>query len=94
MSNFVGLCVYTYKYVLNLMFYSIGGGIDYDSGLYNVTFPSGRTTVSFNVPINDDNVLEYDEQFDLTIISSSLPNGFTVDNPSQVVVTIIDNDSE
>ena len=83
-----------YKYVLNLMFYSIGGGVDYDSGPYNVTFPAGQTIVSFNVPINDDNILEDDEQFDLTIISSSLPNGFTVDNPSQVVVTITDNDGE
>ena len=70
------------------------GGIDYNSGPYNVTFSAGVTSVSFDVPINDDNVLELNEQFVFTIIASSLPNGFTVDNPSQVVVTIIDNDSE
>ena len=52
------------------------------------------TSVSIAVPINNDDILEFTEHFNLTIISSSLPNGFTVDNPSQVVVTIIDNDSE
>ena len=52
------------------------------------------TSVSFDAPIIDDKILEFNEQFNLTIISSSLPNGFMVDNPSQAVVTIIDNDSE
>ena len=70
------------------------GNLDYDSGPYTVTFPVGMTIASFNVPIIDDNILEDDEQFDLTIISSSLPDGFTVDNPSQAMVTITDNDSE
>ena len=70
------------------------GNADYNSGPYNVTFPAGVTSVSFDVTIIDDNILELNEQFDLTIISSSLPNGFTVDNPSQATVTIIDDDSE
>ena len=70
------------------------GNADYNSGPYNVTFPAGVTSVPFDVIIIDDNMLELIEQFDLTIISSSLPNGFTVDNPSQATVTIIDDDSE
>ena len=70
------------------------GGVDYESGPYTVTFHAGQTSVSFNVSLTDDKILEPNEQFVLTINSSSLPNGFTVDNPSQVVVTIIDNDSE
>ena len=74
--------------------YSTGGGVDYYSGPYTVTFGAGITRVSFNVTIIDDNMLEPNEQFDLTIISSSLPNGFTVDNPSQATVTIVDDDSE
>jgi len=52
------------------------------------------TSVTFDVAIIDDNVLELNELFDLTIVSSSLPNGFTVDHPGQAVVTIIDNDSK
>ena len=51
-------------------------------------------SASFGIPIIDDNVVELVEQFDLTIDSSSLPNGFTVHNPSQVVVNITDDDSE
>ena len=42
--------------------------------------------------ITDDNILESNERFQLSIISSSLPNRVTVDNPSEVTVTIVDND--
>ena len=52
------------------------------------------TEVSFSVGITDDNILENDEIFQLSINSSSLPNRVTVDNPSEVTVTIMDNDSE
>ena len=51
-------------------------------------------SVVLSVPIIDDDVVELTEQFDLTIDSSSLPNGFTVDDPSQVLVTTTDDDSE
>ena len=50
------------------------------------------TEVSFNVTIMDDNILESNETFQLSINSSSLPNRVTVDNPSVVTVTIVDND--
>ena len=50
--------------------------------------------MSFDVPINDDNILESDERFNLTIEQSSLPNRITVTDPDQTVVTIIDNESE
>jgi len=79
---------------LSLMIYSTGEGVDYDSGPYIVTFLAGMTSVPFDVPIIDDNFLELNEKFDLTIVSSSLPNGFTVDGPSQATVTIVDDDSE
>ena len=70
------------------------GAVDYDSGPYTVMFPAGVTSVPFDVPIIDDIILEQNEQFGLTIVSSSLPNRFTADNFSEVTVTIIDNDSE
>ena len=52
------------------------------------------TEALFSVGITDDNILENDEIFQLSINSSSLPNRVTVDNPSVVAVTIVDNDSE
>ena len=66
--------------------------MDYDSGPYTVTFPAGQTTVIFNILINDDNILEGNENFILTINASSLSNGVTRDGPYQATVTIVDND--
>ena len=66
--------------------------MDYDSGPYTVTFPAGKTTVIFNIPINDDNILEGNEKFILTIHASSLSNGVTRGDLDQVTVTIVDND--
>ena len=70
-----------------------GGRVDYDSGPYTVTFPTGDTIVPFNVPINDDNILENTEMFTVTI-DPSLPSRVTVGNPDQSTVTIMDNDGE
>jgi len=52
------------------------------------------TKASLDVLIVDDNVLESLETFDLTINQSSLPTGFIVGNPGQVVVTIKDDESK
>ena len=68
--------------------------MDYTSGPYTVTFPAGQTTATFNIPITDDRILEGDEKFMLTIISSSLPTGVTRDAPSQITVTIMDDDHQ
>ena len=70
----------------------IGGGIDYDSGPYNVTFPPGVITVPFNIPITDDKVLESNEVFKLTIDISSLPNDVTASSPRQATVTVVEDD--
>ena len=66
--------------------------MDYDSGPYTVTIPAGQTTATFNVPITDDNILEGNENFTLTINTSSLSNGVTRDDLNQATVTIVDND--
>lgn len=66
-------------------------GDDYVPGPYIVTFPAGVTSVSFNVSIIDDNMLESDEHIFLRINSSSLPSGFNVD-PSQARLTIVNDD--
>ena len=47
----------------------------------------------FAVPITDDDVLEGNENFNLTINISSLPNR-VVTNPHQATVKIVDNDGK
>ena len=71
-----------------------GGGVDYDSGSYIVRFPAGVTSVPFGVPINNDNILESNEQFQLHIVPNSLPDRVIVSNPSQAIVSITDNDGK
>ena len=66
--------------------------MDYNSGPYLVTFPAGMTSVTFDIPINDDSILEGNENFMLTIDQPSLPEGVTVGEPNEATVTIVDND--
>ena len=72
----------------------VGGGVDYNSGPYSVQFNVGVIRASFDVSINNDNILEGDETFNLNINTSSLPSGVTVGAPSQTTVTIPANDGE
>ena len=71
-----------------------GGGVDYDSGPYTVTFPAGEESVSLGISINDDNIFEHNENFVLTINVSSLPTGVTIGNHNKTIVTIVDNDGK
>ena len=66
--------------------------MDYISGPYTVTFPTGVTMITFDVPITDDMILEVDEIFILTINGVTLPNGITCNTPGQATVTIVDNE--
>ena len=70
---------------------NVTGGVDYDSGTYTITFPAGLTCVPFDVVINDDNILEDNEGFTLSIIRSALPIGVTRSKPF-VRVTIVDDE--
>ena len=66
--------------------------MDYGSGPYFVTIAAWTTTATFNIPINDDNTLEPDEIFILTIDGTSLPTGVTRGTPGETTVTIMDDD--
>ena len=66
--------------------------MDYTSGPYTVTFPAGQTTATFNVPINDDDILEGNENFMLAINETTLPDDVTHGNPGEATVTIVDDD--
>ena len=68
--------------------------MDYDSGPYSITFPAGTTSVPFNISIIDDNILEDDENFILTVDLSSLPSNITANDPYQATVTIVDKDGK
>jgi len=68
------------------------GDVDYDSERYKVEIPAGETHIKFNVTIFNDNLQEGNEDFDLLIIRSSLPNRFTRRAPFRVTVTIFDDD--
>ena len=68
--------------------------MDYTSGPYTVTFPAEHTTATFDVPINDDNILEGNEDFILTIDGTSLPTGVTSGSPGEATVTIVDDDGK
>ena len=73
---------------------NIGEGVDYNSGPYVVRFNVGMTRVSLIISINDDDILEYSETFNLNVNESSLPNSVRVSDPGQTTVTILDNDGE
>jgi len=68
--------------------------VDYNSGPCPITFPAGVTSVTFDVPIIDDNILEGNENFMLTIDQSSLPTGINRSYPGSGTVTIVDNDGK
>ena len=59
-----------------------------------IYFDIGMTIVQFTVLINDDDIFEDDETFNLSINSSTLPNKVIVGSPSQTTVTIVDNDGK
>jgi len=68
--------------------------VDYGSVPCIITFPNGTTTISLDVPINDDDIYEDDEDFQLTINQNTLPNGITIGDTGSATVTIEDNEGE
>ena len=67
---------------------------DYSPGPYTITFPPGRMNSLLRIAINDDNVLEENETFNLTVrvINSLILSRVSTGNVNQVTVAILDND--
>jgi CSLREA domain-containing protein len=63
---------------------------DYASRSGTLSFASGETSKTFNVPFVDDGWLEGNESFVLTLSS---PGGATLGSPASATVFIVDNDS-
>ena len=68
-------------------------GTDYgQNGIttYDVQFPTGSTMQSFNIRILNDDVIEGDEMFRVTI-DTSLVMGVVVGTPNEAEVTIVES---
>ena len=59
-----------------------------------ITFDPGEISVTIIIGINEDNLLEGDEFFTLTIVPLPPSTGITVSNPGVANVTILDTDSK
>ena len=68
------------------------GECDYDPGPYHVTLPAGQIEVPFNASINDDDVFESDETFQLVVNHRTLPNRISLAEPYSSTVTIMDDE--
>ena len=80
----------------NVATFNITGGdgesVDYHAGPYDIKFPVEVTRFPLNVTIVNDNILENNETFNVTINSSSLPSNVRVGDPGQATVIIRDDD--
>jgi len=59
-----------------------------------VKFPAGRTQVSFFVAIIDDEFMEGDESFTISIFDLSVPWGVALGGDVSAEITISDDDSK
>lgn len=83
-----------YKYSkINYITYFAERDGDYTPGLYIVIFYAKDLEVekSFRVPVTDDNIFENNENFTVTIASSS-PSSVIISDSNQATITIIDDD--
>ncbi|MCB9016960.1 MAG: HYR domain-containing protein, partial [Lentimicrobiaceae bacterium] len=78
--------------------YTVSGtataGSDYNSLSGTVTIPAGSTSVTIDVIVNDDNILESSETVIATLIAiTSGTPAITIGTPNAATVTITDNDA-
>jgi len=74
------------------VYYFSGGNVDYKSGPYNVTVLARNTTGLLSIMLNDDELLESTEEFNLTIDLSSFPVGIFPGSLIEALVVVVDND--
>jgi len=67
---------------------------DYLRGLYIGVFPADLTLTYVYIPICNDYVLEIDETFSISIVSSLHPDAVKNGSPDHVNITIVDNDGK
>ena len=80
--------------IANLSTTFTGSGKNYTSRQYSVRVSAGTTRASIYVPIINDDSLEFNEMFNLTIKRSSLPHNVNIGSTYQTTVTIVDDDGK
>lgn len=69
------------------------GGINYNTGPYNINIPAEETYVLFNVTIIDDNIREENESFHLVInTTQELPDRIYFGENLSTIISIEDDD--
>jgi len=80
---------------INLPLHGSTGDVDFDTANQTATFPSGETTSNVTISVFNDNLLEGDEMFDLTLTVPDLFNGrISAGSRAMAVGDITDNTSE
>ena len=70
-------------------------GIDFNSATQTVTITAGTNSSMMNIPVTDDNIVEGDETFSMSVtVPSSLGPGITTGTITNATITIIDTSSE
>ena len=69
---------------------------DYTGGDYPVIFPAGSTKENFSIPIVDDDIVELDETFFLTLVipQPAQDIGVMRADPYTAIITIMNDDGE
>ena len=68
---------------------------DFNSATQTVTITAGATSSTVNIPVTDDDIVEGNETFSITLtVPSSLAPGITTGAITGATVTIIDTSSE
>ena len=75
--------------------YDFAGLLDYSFNRpFFLTIPAGETRVSFNVTLQNDDMLEGNENFELVIvIPGSLVAGIVRGRLNRAMITIVDDDN-
>ena len=74
---------------------SVGNGSDFDSTPQNIMITAGTNSSMMNIPVTDDNIVEGDETFSMSLtVPSSLGPGIQTGAITNATITIIDTSSE
>ena len=67
-------------------------GTDYEEGPYNVTIPKGKMNATYCIAVPNDEELEMDEAFRITINENALDQDVVVMSPNEARVIILDDE--
>ena len=70
----------------------LGGGVDFNSATQTATITAGASSSTINITVINDNIVEGDEMFTMTLNVPTSP-AITIGNITMATVTIIDSTS-